>query len=99
MKKCLASLMAACLCAGIALPVSAVSEDMATSHLTAAEKQVLNEQAQKKRINTIVTTDGEHDDFASMIHYLTIANEFNTKAIVLTASAAGHFTGGDITFR
>ncbi len=98
MKKCLASLMAACLCAGIALPVSAVSEDMATSHLTAAEKQVLNEQAQKKRINTIVTTDGEHDDFASMIHYLTIANEFNTKAIVLTASAAGHFTGGDITY-
>lgn len=98
MKKGLASLMALCLCAGMALPVGAVSQDMTTAHLTEAEKQVLNEQAQKKRINTIVSTDGEHDDMASMIRYLTMANEFNTEAIVLTASAAGHHTGGNITY-
>ena len=56
------------------------------------------EEQSKKKINTIVTTDGEHDDMASMIRYLAMANEFNTKGIILGASAAGHHSGGTIRY-
>lgn len=98
LKKGVTSLLAMSLCASMVLPVKAAAVDMSAYHLTTEEKAMINKQCNTKKINTILSTDGEHDDMASMIRYLTMANEFNTKAIVLTASAAGHHTGGNITY-
>lgn len=97
LKKCTASLTALTLCASMVLPVSA-ADGATEAKLTDAERTVIEEQCNEKKVSTILTTDGEHDDMASMIRYLTMANEFNTKAIVLTASKAGHHTGGDIVY-
>jgi len=99
MKKGLVLLLVLTLCFNMITPVAAATNDDAvTAHLSELELQTVEAQSEKKKINTILTTDGEHDDMASMIRYLTMANEFNTKAIVLTASNAGHHTGGDIRY-
>lgn len=97
LKKCTASLTALTLCASMVLPVSA-ADGATEAKLTDAEMAVIEEQCNEKKVRTILSTDGEHDDMASMVRYLTMANEFNTAAIVLTASGAGHHTGGNITY-
>jgi Protein of unknown function (DUF1593) len=68
------------------------------TELKQSELRTIEKQSQKRKINTILTTDGEHDDMASMIRYLAMANEFNTKGIILGSSAAGHHTGGTIRY-
>ena len=75
------------------LPQAVGSAEAAVSNLSKSELAVIDEQSQKKKVNLIVSTDGEHDDMASMIRFLAMANEFNVKGIVLTSSAAGHHTG------
>ncbi|MEU0558995.1 nucleoside hydrolase-like domain-containing protein [Dactylosporangium sp. NPDC006015] len=68
------------------------------SGLTESDLRTIEAQSQKKKINTILTTDGEHDDMASMVRYLAMADEFNTKGIILGASAAGHHSGGTVYY-
>ncbi|MEU6731524.1 nucleoside hydrolase-like domain-containing protein [Nonomuraea wenchangensis] len=77
---------------------AAADADPGRSGLSRSDLRTIEEQSQKRKINTILTTDGEHDDMASMVRYLAMANEFNTKGIILGASAAGHHTGGTIHY-
>lgn len=94
-------LAAAMLASSIASPVFAAENAgslAAAADLSEEEKAVIEEQSQKEKVNTILITDGEHDDMASMVRYLSMANEFNTKGIILGASAAGHHTGGTVYY-
>ena len=46
----------------------------------------------KKKVRTIVTTDGEVDDIDSFIRYLLLSNEFETLGLVITSSQ-WHYAG------
>lgn len=68
--------------------------------VAAAEDEVLV--ANKTRVRTIITTDGEDDDQCSLIRYLLYANDFELEGIVSSASrfhfnaqGPGRFKGKD----
>lgn len=63
--------------------------------LTEAETAAIEAQSVKNKANVIITNDGECDDMDSLIRYLNYANEFNTKAIIISSSSF-HWTGGTI---
>jgi len=79
------------MCLGMVLPAMAAPDN----ELSAEALRVIEQQSEKKKVNTIVTTDGEIDDMDSFLRYLTYANEFNTKAIILTSSTF-HWAGGTV---
>lgn len=89
MKKILSMLLAA------SMLLSMMPLALASGTLTDAELAAIEQQSKKVKANVIITNDGECDDMDSMLRYLNYANEFNTKAVIISSSSY-HWTGGTI---
>jgi len=92
-KKFFSGILAFYMCFSIVVPARADKGNLSPEAI-----RIIEEQNKKKKVNVILTTDGEHDNMASMIRYLAFANEFNTKSIILTSSNAGHHSGGTVYY-
>lgn len=79
----------------ITMLLSAGAVASADTALTDDELAAIEAQSQKTKANVIITNDGECDDMDSMLRYLNYANEFNTKAVIISSSSY-HWTGGTI---
>lgn len=89
MKKFLSMLLA------VSMLLSMSAFAFAEGGLSESELAAIEAQSQKVKANVIITNDGECDDMDSMIRYLNYANEFNTKAVIISSSSY-HWTGGTI---
>lgn len=75
----LAAALAGCAVLTVAVPAAAGQKTAA-----AGERLAAGEKQEKPR--TVVTTDMEQDDYASLIRYLLYTNDLDTEGIVYTAS-------------
>lgn len=91
-KRTFCYLLALSLCAGIMTPVTTHAADVTLSN---EEQQVIEAQSVKKKVNTVITTDGEIDDMNSFLRWLLYSNEMNIEGIVLSASC-WHYAGGTV---
>ena len=102
MRKRIISLLLAIVMCLSAIPVASAAgpgdarlPDSAQNSLTEEQLETIAEQSKKDKANVILTNDGECDDMDSMLRYLNYANEFNTKAVIISSSTY-HWAGGTI---